>query len=140
MHEDGLRPAVSHKKSANEFHGLLRGREANARWSLRRQRFKTFERERKMRSPLIVRNGVNFIHDHSLNRAKQLAAFSRSKQDVERFRSSDQDVRRPLLHGTAFARQRIAGPHGSANLRHQETRLLGELENLTERFVEISLA
>src|SRR6266566_680399 len=93
----------------------------------------------QMSSSLIVRDSVNFIHDHCLYRAKQLAAFSRGKQNVERFRSGDEDVRWPLLHGAAFARQGIASSHSSANLRHQETLLLSELENLTQRFVEISL-
>src|SRR5260370_41746738 len=92
-----------------------------------------------MCSPLIVRDSMNFIHDHCFNRTKQLPAFSRSKQDVERLGSSNEDMRWPLLHSAAFARQRIAGPHSRANLRHQETTLLRQLENLTQRFVEIFL-
>ena len=139
MHKDGLRPVISNEKLADKLHRLLRSGKANARRRFISQRFQPLERKREVRAALIVGNRVNFIHNDRLDRAKQLAASSRSQQNIKRLRRGYQNMRGPLLHRQAFARQSVSGSHRRANHRHQETLPLSQLENLAQRDVEVSL-
>ena len=139
MHQYWLRSAIANQKLAYEIHGLLRGRKTNSGGRLCRQCFKTLKRKRQMRSTFVVGDRVNFVHNHRLDGAQQFAALARGQQNIKRLRRCDQDMRGPLLHGAAFSSGRIAGSHRCANFRHQKTLSLSQLENLAERFVEVSL-
>src|SRR5258706_2605284 len=139
VHKNGLWPAIAHEELPNELHRLLRRRKANARGRLICESFKAFERKCEVRAAFIVGDRMNFINNHRLDSAKQLAAFSRSEQNIKRLRRCYQNMRWPLLHGQAFASQRISGSYRRADFRHQVTLSLGQLENLTQRYVEVSL-
>ncbi len=124
---------------ADQFDRLLRGRKADSGERLRGERFEAFERKREMRAALVVGDGVDFVHDHGANGAQQFPALSRREQNVERFRRGDQNVRRALLHREAVVDERVAGAHGGANFGHQEAALVGQLENFSQRDVQILL-
>jgi hypothetical protein len=85
-----------------------------------------------MRSALVIGNGVDFVHDHSFDVAQNCAALSRGKQNVEGLRRGDQDMRRTLQHGAAFVCERVTGPNGSTNLRHQQAALACHLKDLAK--------
>ena len=61
-----------------------------------------FERNRQVRSALIVGDRVDFVDDDRFDIAQNGPALFRGQQDVKRFRCGDQDVRRPLQHRPPF--------------------------------------
>ena len=81
------------------------------------------QREREMRTPLVVGHRVNLIDDDRSHAAQRLAAAIRSQQDEERLRGGDENVRRVLDHPLAFGRRCVAGAHGSADRRQQQSTL-----------------
>ena len=127
------------RNCADQLDRLLRGGKADAHGRLRRQRFEPFERERQMRAALVVGDRVNFIHDHRAHRAQNFAALCGREQNVERFGSGNENVRRTVKHRAAFVHQSVAGAHGGANFRHQEAALARQLQDFAERHVEIFL-
>src|SRR5258708_6719815 len=139
VHKNGLWSAIADEELPNEFHRLLRRRKADARGRFICQSFKAFERKCEVRATFIVGDRMNFINNHRLDSAKQLAAFSRSKQNIKKLRRCYQNMRWPLLHGQASASERIPASHGRADFRHQVTLSLGQLEDLAKRYVEVSL-
>ena len=56
------------------------------------------QRQRQMRAALIVRHGVDLVHNHGAGGAQHGARLFRRHQNVERFRRGDQDVRRLPAH------------------------------------------
>ena len=121
------------------FNRLLRRGQTNAHRRLVSQRFQTFQRQRQMRSALVVGDGVNFIDNHRLNIAQNRAALIRGQQNVKRLRRGDQNVRRPLQHGAPLGHQRVAGADRGANLRHQQPALARHRENFPQRHLKIFL-
>jgi hypothetical protein len=83
VHKNGLRPAIADEELPNELHRLLRCRKANAHGRLICQGFQAFERQCEVRATFIVGDRMNFIHNHSLDRAKQFATLSRSEQNIK---------------------------------------------------------
>ena len=69
-----------------------------------------------MRAALVIGNRMDFVHDHRLHPLKMFAAAARCQQNVERFRRSDQDVRRIAQHRRAFPRQGVPGSYCSSDL------------------------
>src|SRR6201984_3349899 len=102
---------------SHEIDRFLGRRETDARQARASQMIQTFQRKRQMGTAFVVGYGVDFIHDDRVNGPQDFAALSRSKEDVERFRSSYQNMRRTRQHGAALMRERIAGAHGGTNLR-----------------------
>ncbi len=139
LHDHGIGATRAGEKMGHEFDGPLRGRKANAREVPARQMVETFEREGKMGAALVVGYGVNFVHDDGFDRCKHFAASRRGQQDVERFWSGDQNVRRTRQHGSALMRERVAGAHGGANFRHEHAALSGELQNFAKGDFEVFL-
>src|SRR5271163_2378809 len=92
-----------------------------------------------MCSALVVGNSMNLVDDYGLDIAKDCTALVGSQKDVERLGRSHQNVRRALQHGAPLMREGVAGSHGGANLRHQQTALTGQRENLPERPFQIFL-
>ena len=135
----GQRLIGSRQELRDELNWLLRGGKANSRGAGSGERVEPLERERQMRAALVVRHGVNLIDDHGLHRAQNLAALARRQQDVERFRSRHQNMRRPAEHRLALMHVRIAGAHGGANFRHQVTALLRQRNDLAKGYIEILL-
>ena len=82
---------------------------------------------------------MNLVHDDRLNRAQIVAALLRRQQDVERFRRSDQNVRRMLEHGPALCRQRIPGPHRRPDRGTQIPSCHRQFLDLAQRLLEILL-
>ena len=82
------------QKIGHEFNGLLSCGKANARKTFAGQMIEAFERERQMCPALVVCNGVDFVHDDGLDGPQDLAAPRGGQQDVERFWSRYQNVRR----------------------------------------------
>jgi hypothetical protein len=102
-------------------------------------RLQTLQREREMRAALVVGHGVDFVHDHGFDIAQDGAASFRRQQDVERFGSRNQNMRRPLQHGAALVHQGVAGANRGANLRHQQAAVTRHLKNLPQRSFKIFL-
>ena len=92
-----------------------------------------------MRAALVVGDRVNLIHDHRLHIPQDGAAFLGGQQNVQRLRCSNQDVRRPLQHRAPFVHERVAGAHRGADLRHEQTALAGQLQNFSQRHLEVLL-
>src|SRR5215467_1507693 len=65
---------------------------------------------------------MDFIYDQSPGFAEHRAAAVTGEQQIERFGSSDNYVRRPSRHLCAFSRRSIAGPHQGSNFKLRESR------------------
>ena len=102
-----------------------------------REHVQALQRDGQMRATLVVGNGMDLVHDHGLDIAQQLAALFRREQNVQRLRSSDQNVRWGLEHPLPVGGRRIAGAHKSADLRHKEAALTGKASNLRQGTLQI---
>ena len=80
-----------------------------------------------MCATLVVGNCVNLVHDYGFDIAQNGPAALRREQDVERFGSRDQDVRRMLQHRPALVHERVAGADRGANLGHEQATLARHL-------------
>ena len=129
---DGVTAAGAGQKLSDERDGVLRGGEPDALGRLSStanqragrqavapadQRFEPLQCEGEVCAAFVVGDGVDLIDDHGVDRAKIVAAFFRSEQDVERLRRGDQDVRRVTQHLLALFRKRVASSDAGANLR-----------------------
>ena len=92
-----------------------------------------------MCAALVVGYGVDFVHDYGFDVAKNGSALFRGQQNVKRFGSSHQNMRRPLQHRATLGHQRVASANGGANLRHQQSALTRHLKNFAERPFKILL-
>src|SRR5258707_4979366 len=131
LHNRGIGPIVSSQKMSQELDRFLGRRETDPRQALASQTIETFQRKRQMGTAFVVSYGMDFIHDDRVNGPQDFAALRRSKQDVEGFRSSYQNMRRRRQHGAALMRKRISGAHCSTNLRHQDPALPGDLQDFS---------
>jgi hypothetical protein len=139
LHNRGIGPIVSSQKMSHELDRFLGRRETDACQALASQMIEAFQRKRQMGTAFVVSYGMDFIHDDRVNGPQDFAALRRSKEDVERFRSSYQNMRRTRQHGAALMRERIAGPHRGTNLRHQDPALPGELQDFSQRNFQVFL-
>ena len=79
--------------------------------------------QQQMRAALVAGDGVDFVDDYGLDIAQDcLRLLLGGEQDVQRLGCRYQDVRRTAQHALAIERQGVAGAHGGANLRHQDSR------------------
>src|ERR1700756_4928037 len=113
LHNRGIGPIVSSQKMSQELDRFLGRRETDARQALASQTIETFQRKRQMGTAFVVGYGMDFIQDDRGNAPQYFAALRCSKQDVERFRSSYQNMRRTRQHGAALMCERISGAHCS---------------------------
>ena len=118
---------------------LLRCRQPNAHRSFVTQRIQPLQRQGQMHTALVIRHGMNLVYDHGLDIAQDRAALVGSQQNVERFGSRNQNVRRPLQHGPPLVRERVAGADRRANFRHQQPALPRQSEDLSQRHFKILL-
>ena len=139
LHDHGIGPAASRKEMRDQFDRLLRGGQTDPDRRPIGERFQSFQRKRQVRSPLVIRDGMDFIHDHRFDGPENLAAFLRGEQNVQRLRRGHQDVRRTLQHRAPLLHQRVAGAHGRADLRHQQAACAGNLEDFAERLLQVFL-
>src|SRR5580704_19364235 len=123
----------------NLFNRLLRCREADAYRRTMCQGFQSLQRESQVGAALVVGHRMNLVNDHGLNITQDRAALLRCKQDVERLRCRDKNMRRTLQHRTAFVRERVARADSGANLWHQEATFACHLQNFAKRDFEVLL-
>ena len=64
---DGLRPPLPRKESSYFFNRLLRGRQPDPHRPIQGKMIKPLQGKRKVRASLVIRNGVNLIHDDGFN-------------------------------------------------------------------------
>src|ERR1700739_2103275 len=139
LHNHGIGSIVSSPKMSHELDRFLGRRETDARQALASQMIETFQRKRQMGTAFVVSYGMDFIYDDRVNGPQDFAALGRSEKNVERFRSSYQNMRRTRQHGAALMRERIAGAHRGTNLGHQDPALPGELQDFSQRNFQVFL-
>ncbi len=139
VHHHRVGPSVAGEEVGHGFNRFLRGGESNAHGAAAIQRVQAFERESKMSAALVIGHGVDFVHDHRVHVTQYPAASLRGEQNVKRLRRGYQDVWRPLQHFLALVRQRIAGAHGRANLRHQQPFFAGQRRDFAQRTFKVFL-
>ena len=94
--------AIAGEKVCNFFDGLLGGRKPNAHRRTISKRFQPLQRKCEMSAAFIISYGMDFIHDYSFNIAQDCAASFRRQENIERFRSSNQNVWRTFQHRPAL--------------------------------------
>ena len=137
--DDRIASAATREKVGHFLYWFLRCRKSDARGRVVRESFQPFQRKRQVCTTFIVRDGMDLIDDYRFDIAQDGSASLGGKQDVERFRSGYQNVRRPLQHCPALMHERVAGADSSADLRHEQTALEGYPQNFTERNFEVLL-
>ena len=100
--------AGSDEEVGDLLDGLLGGREADALEASAGQVLQPLERERQVAAPLVPRHGVNLVHDHGPDTAQHLARALRREDQIERFGSGHEDVRRSPHHLLAHGCRRVA--------------------------------
>ncbi len=110
------RPAgrVSSEKLRHLFDWAHRGGKADA-LEFAAQLDQPFQRQRKMRAPFVAGQRMHFIDNHKAQAGKDPLALRPGQQNVERFRRSDQNMRRPPDHLAAPGGRGVAGAHRYAN-------------------------
>src|SRR5579871_755966 len=76
----------------NFVKGTLRGGKADTLQRAFAKMLKSFERQREMRAAFGGRQSMNLVDHHGFDGAKRIASV-RSKQQVQRFRRGDENVR-----------------------------------------------
>src|SRR5207248_1837870 len=94
----GTRASCTHQKLSQFVEWFLCCRQADADRPLRGERRQSLERKRQVRSALIAGYCMDFIDDYRLDVAEDLSAPRSGKQEVEGFRSGDQNMRWPAKH------------------------------------------
>ena len=90
-------------------------------------------------SRAVARHGMNLIDDHGLDVPQDLAALAAGQHQVERFRRGDQNVRRPANHPLPLAGRRVAGANQRANVGAFRMIAAGQLQDLCQRPLQVSL-
>ena len=103
-----------HQEARHLLDRLLGGGEADAQEAAA-ERLQAFEREREVRSPLVVRHRVDLVDDHRADGLQHPPSPLAGEEDEQRLRSGDQDVRRALDHRRAYARRGVPGAHLGAD-------------------------
>ena len=94
----------------------LGGREADAVQIPPDQRLQPLQRQRQVGAALVVRHGVDLVHDHRADVLQHPPPPLAGEQDEQRLRGGDQDVRRPLDHRRPHGRRGIPRAHLGADL------------------------
>ena len=74
-----------------------------------------------------------------MNAAQIFARLCAGKQQVQRLRRGDEDVRRRFEHGHTLFLQRVAGAHAGANLRDEVTLFECKLQDFRKRRFQVLL-
>jgi len=90
-----------------------------------------------MRTAFVVGHGVDFIHDNGAYSPEIGPALLCGEQDVQRFRGSDQDVRRALEHQPALGWERVSRAHGGAHLGAEIAAFESKLLDLRQRLLQV---
>jgi hypothetical protein len=131
--------ATPREKVRDFFNRLLRGGKSDPHRRFVSQSLEAFERQRQMRSALVICDGVDLINDYRFNVAEDRTALIRRQQNVKRLRCGHQDMRRPLQHSSTLVHQCVASANRRANLRHQETTLACHRQDFSQRSFKIFL-
>ncbi len=123
--------AESPMRVKGEFRRLVR--------MLAHELFETFDRKREMRTALVADDRVNFVDNQRARRFQHPPPAFAGQQDVKRFRSRDDDVRRTLRHRGAFGGGRVAGAHERADVDFGQAQRFQFCLNSFERNLQISL-
>ena len=108
---------VAHQQPGDLLDRPLRRRQPNPHHRPLRQSAKPLHRQRQMRPPLVISHGMNFVKNKGIDPPQPLPPANRRKQNVQRFRRSDQNMRRLLSHSPPFRRAGIPRPNPNTNLR-----------------------
>ncbi len=92
-----------------------------------------------MCAALVIRHGMDLVHDHRLHMAQVFACLRTGEQQIQRLRRGDQDVRRHFQHGHAILGQRVSGTQAGADVRQQVAALQRQLQDLAQRLVQVFL-
>src|SRR6476659_2195778 len=92
-----------------------------------------------MRATLVSNNRVNLIENYCASGLQHPASAFTSQQDVERFRSSDDDMRWPFRHRRAFRRRGVACANQSADVHLGQSHCGEFFLNALERELKIAL-
>src|SRR5262249_1852659 len=109
--------ACADQEGGDLFYRPLRRRKTYARQRPLDELLQPFNREREVGASLVSDQRMDFIYDQSPGCAEHRAAAITGEQQIERFGSSDNYVRRPSRHLCAFCRWSIAGPHQGSNFK-----------------------
>src|SRR5262249_39662758 len=143
VHDYRVWSSAAREEVRNRFNRLLRGGEADARWTRADERaiehVEAFEREREVSAALVVGHGVNLAHDYRVHVAQDGAAALRREQDAERFWRGDQNMRRAFEHLLALVAERVTGADGSTNFGHQQPFFAGQRGDFTQRTFQVLL-
>src|SRR5215813_3539872 len=113
--------ARADQKGGDLFYRPLRRRKPYAHERPLDELLQPFNGEREMRASLVSDERMDFIYDQSPGRAEHRAAAVTGEQQIERFRSSDNDVWRAARHLCAFCRGGVARPHQGSNFKLRES-------------------
>ena len=131
--------AFADQKTRDLLDRLLRGRQADARRRLRRQRCQPLERQREMAAALVARQRMDLVDDDRPRRRQHLPARLGAEQHVERLGRRDDDVRRPLAHARALGLRRVAGADQRADLDVRQIERLQLFADTGERQRQVLL-
>src|SRR6185503_798060 len=92
-----------------------------------------------MRTAFVAYHGMNLIEDERARRLQHPSSAFTCEKDVERFRSGDHDVRRPLDHRSALSGWRVARPNECAYVNFRQTHLAQLLLDSFERNLQVAL-
>ena len=92
-----------------------------------------------MGAALVVGDGVNLVQYEGPDSRKGSAPALRGQQDVQRLRGGYQDVGRLLCHALPFGCLGVSGAYGSAYIRQEAPRLLGQSLYLLQRRGQVLL-
>ena len=138
---DELDRPATRDEAPDLLHRPLRRREADALNGPLCQAIEAFDRQRQVCAALRAGDRVHLVEDERLDRLQHLAAAGR-KQQVERLRSRDQDVRVLAEHRGAVALRCVAGADSNVQLRAEPGERAAEVpldvvvERLQRRDVE----
>ena len=90
-----VRVSRSHQEAGRTLDRLLRRRQTNPLQGASNERFQPFNRERKVRAPLVADHRVDFVDNHGVDVFKRFAAAGGRQHQIERFGSRNQNLRRP---------------------------------------------
>src|SRR5690349_17219038 len=121
----GARPAASGEEVGDEFDGFLRGGEADARKFFAGEMVEALEGESEVSAAFVVGDSVDFVDDYGFDGFENFTAACGGQQNVEGFRSGDEDVRRVREHGAAFVGEGVTGADSRANFGHEVAALAG---------------
>jgi hypothetical protein len=139
LDDDWIGPSAAREKMRDQLNRFLRSRQADANRAPRRQGLQPFEGQGEVRSPFVIRDRMNFIHDDGFNRLENFAAALGGEENVEGFGRCHQDVRRAREHRPPVFHQRVARSNGGSNFGHEHAACARQLKNFPERLLQIFL-